>query len=124
MRTHQQFACPAADDTPSMATTITSTKTPPLLTLSNEVLQNIFGNVNAKDLAALSESCSPLKSFVQYNWLLCRQIYSKTWAPVTPKETKSWERDLHNATRLERILSQRGPFDEVTCSKVDMYRPS
>lgn len=54
-----------------------------LLSLPHEILQYIFAEVRATDLAGLSLACRELHKFIQGNTLLWRSVYLNHFVSLT-----------------------------------------
>ncbi|KAF3913673.1 hypothetical protein AA313_de0200357 [Arthrobotrys entomopaga] len=83
----------------------------PLLGLPRELLHQILLEVCPSDLAALRLTCASLDRYITANELLFKEQFLQYWDDPTDKATavlgSTWERRLHNAVRLEKILESR-----------------
>ena len=77
-----------------------------LLELSHELLHCIFAELNPADLSSLNRTCRDLNSYIRGNRLLHRDIYVRRYdePKFVEGSEPDWERDIHNLTRLERLL--------------------
>lgn len=76
---------PSAQPHESQATS-SKVKMSGLLDLPHEILHNILGNCEGRDLAALNITCRELHKFVPGNWILWRKVYLNKFV-CTPR---SW----------------------------------
>ena len=75
-----------------------------LLDLPHEVLNSIFVETEASDLAASIRTCHRLRSFVSHNHLLYREIYLRTWVSLVGGVSMCTV--AGNANQVTRILPQ------------------
>ena len=77
----------------------------PLLNISHELLHCIFTEVGPADLAALSESCRALYSYIHGNRLLHKDLYLKRYDEPTCLDSEpDWEEEIHRLVKLEKLL--------------------
>lgn len=76
-----------------------------LLELSHELLHCIFTEIEPADLAAVSQSCRALHSYVRSNRLLHKDLYIRRYGePTTLYAEQDWENALHRLVKLEKIF--------------------
>ncbi|KAJ6261645.1 hypothetical protein Dda_2443 [Drechslerella dactyloides] len=88
-----------------------------LLDLPHELLHQIFLSVDPDDLAALQLTCSSLDRYVKGNELLLKALFLQHWDEPTAKGTSAlgstWEKRLHNAVWLQKILESDSPDSKL-----------
>lgn len=73
-----------------------------LLELSHELLHCIFTEISPTDLSAVSRTCRDLNSYISGNKLLHKDLYLQKYD--LPESETNWESQVHDLTRLEKIL--------------------
>ncbi|KAK4993389.1 hypothetical protein LTR66_006024 [Elasticomyces elasticus] len=77
-----------------------------LLEISNELLHTIFLDVDPSDLAALSQSCQALNTFVKSNKLLYKELYLQRF-DRPPQDIPCWETELKKLVKCQKILESK-----------------
>ena len=75
-----------------------------LLEISHELLHLIITGIDPADLAALSQTCRTLLSYIRANRLLHKDIYIQHYDGPPASMEPDWEEEVHKAVKLEKIF--------------------